>query len=337
MSEEIIENMRHSILFLCAFLFLLFTSKTAEAQNLNYADVQTMNLWYNQALKNDRNADVRFNFRDIKYKSLLAFRNSNVMVNFPFLSKAQRSVSSNSNFLSATVAGSFDKSNRGVYKNNTGMLGITYNQRLSADQLYISAGFQGTLTNTVLNNSGLLLPDQFDDFGPIASVSSDPLRAGRSYNWMSLNSGIALSQNTSDKEWYVGTSIRHLNRPYTDEQKSSQFRLKPTWGVQASYTVKNELSNIGVYSITNWKAEAAEYLFGARFSRVLDAPSSDGFEGSSLGFGVALRVRDAIIPNIQLKLNKTQIAFHYDINISGLRAAGYSRQGFEMVLSQKIN
>jgi hypothetical protein len=68
----------------------------------------------------------------------------------------------------------------------------------------------------------------------------------------------------------------------------------------------------------------------------LDA-SSNGYEGSAIGIGFAFRVRDAIIPNLQLKLNKTTIALHYDINISGLSAAGYSRQGVELMISQKLN
>ena len=327
------------LLIYSLFLMLILTGSVIKlfAQNLNYADVQTMNLWYNQALKTDRHTDVRFNFRDIKYKSLLAFRNSNVLINVPFVRKDQRMNAATSNFFSATFAGSFDKSNKGVYKNNTGLLGVNYNQRLNSNNLFLSIGFQSSFTNSSLNTNGILLPDQFDEYGPIYGVSSDPMRSGRSFNWMSVNTGLALSQNTSNFEWHLGTSVRHLNRPFTDEQKSAQFRLAPTLGIQAGYTVKNEVSQIGIYSITNWKAEASEYLFGARFSRILDAPTSDSFEGSSLGFGVAFRVRDAIIPNLQLKLNKTVIGFHYDINISGLRAAGYSRQGFELVLSQKIN
>lgn len=327
------------LLIYSLFLTLILSGSVIKlfAQNLNYADVQTMNLWYNQALKTDRHADVRFNFRDIKYKSLLAFRNSNVLINVPFVRKDQRMNAATSNFFSATFAGSFDKSNKGVYKNNTGLLGVNYNQRLNSNNLFLSIGFQSSFTNSSLNTNGILLPDQFDEYGPIYGVSSDPMRSGRSFNWMSVNTGLALSQNTSNFEWHLGTSVRHLNRPFTDEQKSAQFRLAPTLGIQAGYTVKNEVSQIGIYSITNWKAEASEYLFGARFSRILDAPTSDSFEGSSLGFGVAFRVRDAIIPNLQLKLNKTVIGFHYDINISGLRAAGYSRQGFELVLSQKIN
>jgi hypothetical protein len=117
---------------------------------------------------------------------------------------------------------------------------------------------------------------------------------------------------------------------------SKEFRLKSTLGMQAGFTVKNELNQFGVYGISNWKAEAAEYLIGARVQHSLDEPSK-GYEGSAIGIGIAFRVRDAVIPNLQLKLNKTTIGVHYDINISGLSAAGYSRQGVELMIAQKIN
>jgi len=257
------------IIYVLAGSFFFLASN---AQDLHYADVQSMNLWYNQSLKMNKQKDIRFNFRDIKYQSLLAFRNSSIMVNVPFVKKGAEGFDKKS-FISATAAGSFDKSNKGVFKNNTGMLGLSFSQRLSANDLYLSLGFQGSHTNTRLGElGGSFFPDQFDQYGPVPSVSRDPLRAGR----------------------------------------------------------------IGVYGITNWKAEAAEYLIGAKVQHSLDEPSN-GYEGSAIGVGLAFRVKDAVIPNIQLKLNKTTIGVHYDINISGLRAAGYSRQGVELMIAQKIN
>jgi type IX secretion system PorP/SprF family membrane protein len=317
--------------------FLLLTTCCLEAvgQDLHYADVQTMNLWYNQALKMERAADIRFNFRDIKYQSLLAFRTASGMINVPLVKKENRDDYGKS-FLSATAAGAFDKSSRGVFKNNTGMLGLSYAQRLTENQTFLSVGFQGTSTSTSLGTFGSLFPDQFDQFGPLPSATRDPLRAGRSYNWMSLNTGAAVFQNTEYKEWYVGASVRHINRPFTDEQKTSEYRLAPTWGMQAGLTVKSENDQIGVYGILNFKAQAHEYLVGARFAKTIDE-GDERNEGSSIGFGVAFRVRDAVIPNLQLKMNKTVLGFHYDMNISGLKAAGYSRQGFEVSVSQKLN
>ena len=324
--------LRKIIYVLAGSLIMLQSS----AQDLHYADVQSMNLWYNQSLKLNKQKDIRFNFRDIKYQSLLAFRNASIMVNVPFVKSGTEGFEKKS-FVSATAAGSFDKSNKGVFKNNTGMLGLSFSQRLSANDLYLSLGFQASRTNTKLGDlGGSFFPDQFDQYGPVPSVSRDPLRAGRSYGWTSINSGLSVFQNTESVEWYAGASVRHLNRPYTDEQKTKEFRLKSTLGLQAGFTVKNELNQFSVYGISNWKAEAAEYLIGARVQHSLDEPSK-GYEGSAIGIGFALRVRDAIIPNLQLKLNKTTIGVHYDINISGLSAAGYSRQGVELMIAQKIN
>jgi len=316
-------------------IFLMITACCFDAvgQDLHYADIQTMNLWYNQALKMERSSDIRFNFRDIRYQSLLAFRTASGMVNIPLIKKENRDDQLGKSFLSATVAGAFDKSNKGIFKNSTGLIGLSYSQKLTDDMIFLSAGFQGSLTQTNLGTYGVLFPDQFDQYGPLPSGTRDPLRAGRSYNWMGLNAGLSLYKNVAYSEWYIGASLRHLNRPFTDEQKSNAYRLAPTVGMQAGITVKNEDNQIGVYGIANLKAKAYEYLVGARFTKMID----DGGDGTSIGMGLALRLNDAVIPNLQLKLNKTTIGFHYDMNISGLKAAGYSRQGFEVALMQRFN
>ncbi len=303
-------------------------------QDLHYADIQTMNLWYNQSLKMDRHSDVRLNFRDIKYQSILAFRTASGMINIPLVSKDRINENNKKGFVNITGGGAFDKSNKGIFKNSTGLLGLSYSQLLSDNFVYLSAGFQGAITQTRLGTIGMLFPDQFDQFGPLPSATRDPLRAGRSYSMASLNAGLSIYQNTATSEWYIGTSLRHINRPFTDEQKTDAYRLSPTAGLQAGLTVKNEKEQIGVYGIANLKAKAYEYLLGARFVKIIDGVDD---RSSSLGLGLALRINDAVIPNVQVKLKKTTLGFHYDINISGLKAAGYSREGFEVVLKQQIN
>ena len=294
-----------------------------------------MNLWYNQSLKLDRHADVRLNFRDIKYQSILAFRTASGLLNIPLIKKSSSNVVDGKGFLNLTAGGAYDKSNRGVFKNSTGLLGLSYSQLLSDNQVYLSAGFQGSMTQTRLGATGMLFPDQFDQFGPLPSATRDPLRAGRSYSTTSLNAGLSIYQNTAITEWYIGGSLRHINRPFTDEQKTDEYRLAPTAGVQAGLTVKNDNDQIGVYGIANLKAQAYEYLVGAMFRKRIDGKEKT--DASSLGIGLALRLNDAVIPNLQLKLKKTSLGFHYDMNISGLRAAGYSRQGFEVSMKQQIN
>ena len=329
------DEMKQTFLNLLMPLVLLLVVTVTTGQDLHYADIQSMNLWYNQSLKMDKYRDLRLNFRDIKYQSLIAFRTASGMLNVPLIRKEQLD-DSRKGFLSATAAGAFDKSNRGIFKNNTGMLGLSYAQKLSDNDMYISVGFQGTMTRTMLNTSTALFPDQFDRYGPIPSGTRDRFGVGRSYNWASLNAGLSVYQNSESADWYVGASMRHINRPFTDENKNSQYRLAPTFGMQAGVTVKNEMDQVGLYAIANWKAEAYEYLIGAKLTKQLDEGDGES-EGTALGVGLALRLRDAIIPNLQLRFNKTTLGFHYDVNISGLKAAGYTRNGFELALFQRLN
>ena len=321
---------RKQALLLCSLLI----GYCSWGQDLHYADIQTMNIWYNQSLKMDHHADIRLNFRDIKYQSILAFRTASGLLNIPLLKKEQLKSNQVKGFLNVTAGGAYDKSNKGIFKNSTGLLGLSYSQRLSDNLVYLSAGFQGAITQYRLGTFGMLFPDQFDQYGPLPSATRDPLRAGRSYSMASLNAGLSVYQNTVSSEWYLGASLRHINRPFTDEQKTDAYRLAPTTGFQAGLTMKNENEQIGVYGIANLKAKAYEYLLGARFVKIIDG-ADDNI--STLGLGLALRLNDAIIPNLQLQLKKTTIAFHYDVNISGLKAAGYSREGFEIGLKQRIN
>jgi len=324
--------------FLNAFAYvigIMTIMSVSYGQDLHYADVQSMNLWYNQSLKMDKYRDIRLNFRDIKYQSLLAFRTASGMLNIPLIRK-ENIENEGKGFLSATVAGAFDKSNRGIFKNNTGMLGLSYSQRLNDNNMFIALGFQGTSTRSILNTSSALFPDQFDRYGPIPSGTRDRYGMGRSYNWASLNAGLSVYQTTESTDWYLGASMRHINRPFTDEFKTKQYRLAPTYGMQAGLTVKNEMDQMSVYAIANWKAQAYEYLIGAKLLKQLN-DGDEKSQGTAIGVGIGLRIRDAIIPNLQLRFGKTTLGFHYDVNISGLKAAGYTRNGFELSLFQRIN
>ena len=320
---------------LIVLMLILTLGFNSWGQDLHYADIQTMNLWYNQSLKLDRHADVRLNFRDVKYQSILAFRTASGLLNIPLIKRKSSNSNDRKGFMNITAGGAFDKSNKGIFKNSTGLVGLSYSQLLSDNFIYLSAGFQGSITQINLGTSGMLFPDQFDQYGPLPSATRDPLRAGRSYSIAGLNAGLSIYQNTESSEWYIGGSLRHINRPFTDEQKTDAYRLAPTAGFQAGLTVKNEKDQIGVYGIANLKARAYEYLVGAMFRKRIDG--NEQTDASSLGIGLALRLNDAVIPNLQLKLKKTSIGFHYDMNISGLRAAGYSRQGFEVSMKQQIN
>ena len=210
-----------------------------------------------------------------------------------------------------------------------------YAQKLSDNNLFLSAGFQGAFSRSTVGGSSFIYPDQFNQYGQLPSQTADPLSAGRSYNWTSLNAGISLFQNIAEKQWYVGASVRHINKPFTDELKTEAFRVQPTVGLQAGLNMVGEEGEFSVFGLANWKAKAYEYVFGGRIIKNVQTNSYNENK-LAIGAGLSMRWKDALIPNLLLRYNKTNVAFFYDVNISGIRAAGFRRQGFEISLKQSF-
>lgn len=325
------------------FALLLGTIVTAEAQDLHYADVQQMGQWYNQSLKRDRQGEVNANFRDIKHQNLLSFRTGSLLLNLPVGQKRDTINASEKGYFTFSVGASFDETNTGFYKGTTGLLGVSYAQPLNKNGLYAAVGFQGTLTTNKYGATGVF-PDQLDEYGPIAgAVSNDPLRAGNKFTFFSLNAGASIFQKSANLDWYLGGSVRHLNEPFTENNKLEQFRLNTTTGIQAGVTFYADRSSLSAYGVGNWKGKASEVLVGAKYQLIVSGDQTYNTSRQknedadvSISLGCAVRIKDALIPSIGLNYNKTSVALHYDMNNSTIRTSGYIRRGFEFVLTQKF-
>ena len=321
--------------FFQAIIVLLFIQQTVYSQDFQFADAQNMNILNNQSLKMDGRIDFRVANRDIRYQSLSAFRTTAGIVNIPLRLGEGDGEGRDQSFLTATLGGLFDKTNQGVFKNNTGVVGIAYAQKLSDANLFLSAGFQGAFSRSTVGGSSFIYPDQFNQYGQLPSQTADPLGAGRSYSWTSLNAGISLFQHVEEKQWYVGASVRHINKPFTDELKTESFRVQPTFGLQTGINMVGEEGEFSVFGLANWKAEAYEYIFGTRIIKNVQTNSYNENK-LAVGAGLSMRWKDALIPNLLLRYNKTNVTFFYDVNIGGIRAAGFRRQGFEISLKQSF-
>jgi hypothetical protein len=302
-----------------------------------------MGQWYNQSLKRDRRGDINVNFRDIRYQNLLSFRTGSLLLNVPIAQRKDTINSADKGYFNVSLGASFDQTNSGFYKGTTGLLGLSYAQPLNKEGLYAAVGFQGTLTTNKYGVSGTF-PDQFDQYGPITgAVTTDPLRAGNKYTFVSINAGASLFQTGSTVEWYLGGSVRHLNRPFTENNKLDDFRLNRTASLQGGFTLHADRSSFAGYGVGNWKGRASEVLVGAQYQLLVSGdqvPNSGKISNEdqdvSLSLGCAVRLKDAIIPSVGLNYNKTRVALHYDMNSSSIRTSGYIRRGFEFVLTQKF-
>jgi hypothetical protein len=319
---------------------MLGTASVLNAQDIHFTDVQGMLQWYNASLKQHKHNDLLLNLRDVRYHSNLAFQTGTALVNVSTEKKQDRSSSELRNYGNVMLGAAFDKSNNGLFRNNIGLLGYSYAMNLNSRGLYMAAGFQGLLTSYRLGGNGVY-QDQLDQFGPIrGGMTLDPLRIGKRFTYFSLNAGWSMFQRSEKLDWYAGLSMRHVNRPFTEETKSLQWKLPVTSGLQGGVSLKNEFSQVDFFGMINLKAKAHEWIGGLRYNFLLGDNTQDDTELTNqnivLGFGCIYRVNDAIIPEIQLKVGKTGIGLHYDMNMSGIRASGFTRRGFELQLLQKF-
>lgn len=333
----------YSMKKILGFALLLGTIFTAKAQDLHYADVQQMGQWYNQSLKRDRQGEINANFRDIKYQNLLSFRTGSLLLNLPVGQKKDTINASEKGYFTFSAGAAFDETNTGFYKGTTGLLGVAYAQPLNRNGLFAAVGFQGTLTTNKYGATGTF-PDQFDQYGPVAgAVSADPLRAGNKFTFFSLHAGASIFQKNSAVDWYLGASVRHLNKPFTENNKLEDFRLNATTGLQAGVTFHADRSSLSAYGAGNWKGKASEVLVGAQYQLIVSGDQTyntsrqkNEEQDVSITLGCAVRIKDALIPSVGLNYNKTRVALYYDMNSSTIRSSGYIRRGFEFVLTQKF-
>ncbi len=303
---------------------LLILAAGVSGQDVHFAQVQDMNIWYNPALKTNKETDLRVNLRNVSYQSMAAYTSGAATFELPLIGKAKKDMD-NTGFMNLTGGINYDKSNGGIMNVATGMVAISYAQPLDKNNTYLSVGFQAAYTSSrIALDGGNLFPDQFDKYGPIGSATSaDPLQSGNTYGYFNAGVGIAAFHTDLKTQWYIGGSLRHLNQPYTDRNHSSDFKLPTNNGIQAGYnTFVADDDAIGGNGIFTWQGGAYEHLVGAQYTRNLDVHNA-------LLLGLGYRVGDAIIPNAGLRIGKNRFALYYEINVSGISSSNYSRTAFE--------
>ena len=301
-----------------------------KAQDLHYARVQDLSLWYNPALKADRKSDIRMNYRDVRYQNMLSYRSSAVLGNISLQGNGEDQ--ENSGYWNLSVGAAVDQSNQNILKNTLGALGLSYAVPLTGNGQYLAVSIQGSFVNSRLDLSNAMFPDQFDRNGPISNaITRDPLAMGSPRNWLSAHIGAALFQQGEEQSWSLGVSLRDATRPLTQRGNGQNYRLQPTLGFQGSYEVQRGDTRYAFYGVANFKAEAYEQLLSASVSY-----RPKGSAVNAIGGGLAYRLRDAVVPYAELGLGGTSIGLYYELNISGIRAAGYSRNAFEIGLKQQL-
>lgn len=307
--------------------FLLLT-QLADAQEINFSRVQDMAVWYNQSLKTDKHISLKFNMRNVQYGGLTAYKSISAMAEIPLVSAEGRE-SENAGYLSVSVGGASDKSNQGILNNTLGLAGISYAIPFAGNETYIAVGLQGSYYQSRLNiGEGAFFGDQYDQYGPVdGAMSVDRLASGWSYNHININGGISVFSNAEQNKWYLGASVMHINRPFTDDAKTGEFRLRQALSVQGGYKyITPENNDCSFYMTLNWQGKAYKHFFNVSYFKAIE-----GIKGG-VGLGLGYRYDDAIVPAVEARYANATIALGYDVNVSDINAAGFKRNGVELAV-----
>jgi len=333
--EKIQLKMMHNQLFRVlgiSMLMIILGITNLQSQDLHYARIQDLSMWYNPSLKMDKENTVRLNHRDVRYQGVMGYRSNAAMVDVLIKTDGD-SFLSNSAFTNFTMGVAFDESNQNILNNSNIVLGLSHAIPLNGYNQYLALSIQGSYSNSRLDLSQASFPDQFDQNGPIGgAMTQDPLANGNPLNWFSSHLGISLFQETELESWKIGFSVRDVLRPLINRGSGDNFRLSPTIGFQGGYEFERNRIRYGLFGVANFKALANEQLLSLSASQQFNNANLKAF-----GLGMAYRVRDALIPYVDLKLRNTTIALHYEVNVSGLRAGGYQRNAFELSLGHRFN
>lgn len=315
--------MKHIYIALALFL----SGMTARAQEINFSRIQDMTVWYNQSLKTDKNKSVKLNMRDVRYDGLMAYRSISAMVDVPLVS-AERKETENTGYFSISAGAASDKSNQGILNNTLGLIGVSYAIPILPNDIYVGFGVQGSYFQSRLNTGAASFGDQYDQFGPIEGMSSgDRLASGWAYSHMNVNAGVSVFSNAPTNKWHLGASMMNINKPYTDELKSNQYRLQQALGVQGGYKYITEQNDYcAVYVSMNWQGKAYKHFFNLSYSKAI--PEID----AGVGLGLGYRYEDALVPNIEFRYTSATLSLGYDVNVSDLRTSGFKRNGLELAV-----
>jgi len=282
-----------------------------------------MNVWYNPALKTNKLTLVNANFQNVKYQGVTSYTSKAASIEIPL--GGVNSYEDNASFSNLAVGMSADNAVNGTLKVSSAMMAFSYAIPLNYDNTYLSAGFQAAYTFSQVGYNGVyFFPADFDQNGAIGSaVSADPFQSGYQFNYFTAGAGASIFHMGTDKQWYLGTSARHLNKPYTEWSRST--RLSINLGIQAGYSKSISGDDvIGGYGVFAWQGSVHQQFIGCKYTRNL-TDSAD----YAISLGLGYRVQDALIPNFELKFGSNLIGFHYEFALGSGGFSSYRRTSLE--------
>lgn len=209
---------------------------------------------------------------------------------------------------------------------------VSFNKSLSQIRnSYLSIAVIGGPVNTSFNSQELKLISQeeiskFSNFG---------------YTYYDVGAGLTYSSDFGDDiRYYLGAAMYHINNPklnyFTDNSAYSILgrKLVLNGGISAQTSDNNKVQGYVDYIKQDGNEQfLAGMLYGIDFGRNYKEENTT----FGINFGTFFRWGDAIIPVVNFDIDRWNIGFSYDINISKLNTYSQYRGGLELSATYRAN
>lgn len=176
------------------------------------------------------------------------------------------------------------------------------------------------------------------------SIASGEAANLNSFSYLDLGSGIyyvldagkSTFARNNEFKFQLGASVYHINQPILKFTNGSDDRLHRKYVLHTGIVSDFKGTKYGI------EANAVQFIQGGHYETILGAMLryrfSEGtkltgnFQKAYVGFGMYMRVKDAIIPSVMVEYKGFKFGMSYDVTISALRRA-YGGGSLEFSLS----
>ncbi len=208
----------------------------------------------------------------------------------------------------------------------------------------LSLGIQAGFGSRKGDMSKLLYESQWTGAGFDPTVASGEGDALNSFQYLDASTGIFYQfdggQSTfarnNDMKFQAGFAVYHANSPQMKYRAGGTEKLARKYVGMMNYSMDLPSTSwsFDVQFVQFIQGGHYETIFGGLLrKRFREATKQTGFsQDASFGFGSYVRMKDAIIPTVQIDFKGFRFGLSYDVTVSAMRKA-YSAGSIELSLS----
>ncbi|TAN01456.1 MAG: type IX secretion system membrane protein PorP/SprF [Chitinophagaceae bacterium] len=325
-------DLRKTMHFVMLTCILCITGYLGRAQDIHLSQFYETPLLRNPALAGIFTGDYRIE---------AVYRNQWASVTIPYQTGALSGevrfpIGNDNDYLTGGLQLVYDVAGTSRFQTTEIMPAINYHKSLSDTRsMYLSVGFMGGITQRQFNPAKLTFDDQYNgsNFDPSAPSGENFSKFG--YTYPDMATGISFNSTFGENvNWFVGASYYHFNHPKVSFFGDPSIELSPKWEYNAGLSAP--LGDFGklIVQYNQIKQGAySEVMAGGLLGYTLQIKQGATEETNMIYGGLFVRWNDAVVPVIKLQMNKYDVGFSYDINVSQLSKASQTFGGFEISLS----